>query len=108
MPTDLTRLALAGAPLLLGISIGVLAVFLAMREWLARSALPAGRNPLSTLKTICLQYSVASIVCTAVAGRLLGHYLPGHTALHTIQGAMLGLPLGMGAGLRWLLWRGAR
>jgi len=105
---QIDRLFLHVAPLLLGLVIGFLAVWWGLRQWLAQSALPTGRDFAGSRVRLARQYIAASIVGTAAAGFWRGRHLPGHTGVETIRGAMWGLPIGMGAALRWVTRRGVR
>src|SRR5579872_5721602 len=98
MLASLSVLFQHAAQLLLGGSIGFVTVVVALRQWLALSGTPHGRNYPATLRRLAVQYSLASIVITAVAGYWLSRHLPGHTAFETVRAAMWGLPLGLSAG----------
>lgn len=108
MTAHIDRLLLHVAPLLLGLVIGFLAVWWAVRQWLAQSALPTGRDFTGNLLRLALQYFAVSILLTAAGGFWLGRHLPGHPGVETIRGAMWGLPIGMWAALRWVTRRGVR
>jgi hypothetical protein len=108
MAEMLTDLTMKGAPFALGLSIGFCVAVFGLWRWFSEGCTEAGRDIFSAFRRMGFRYVAVGLLLTAAAGHWLSTYLPGHSAIHTIQGALWGLPFGLAVGVRWVFLRGLR
>jgi hypothetical protein len=89
-----------------GFSIGMLAVVLAARRWVAVSSSHAGRNIFHSLQRIGAATLLGGLLATCLAAHLLEGYLHGRAVHSALSGCLWGYVLGLGAGVRWWFRRG--
>jgi hypothetical protein len=104
---DLTNLATAAAPYVLGLAIGFGTAVYGLRRWLTVSALRPSANLVSTLRRVGFQYLAVGIVLTVAGSNWMARQL-GVPVLEVTQHCLWGLPFGLFTGTRWVLRRGER
>lgn len=96
------------APLAGGFVIGMLAIVLAARRWLAVSSASGGRNILQSLQRVGVQAILIGLALAWALSQQLPAHLHGVTPATALSGCFWGFAFGMGVGVLWLLRRGLR
>ena len=108
MADTLARMIMNGAPFALGLCIGFCVAVFGLWRWFSEGCTEGGRDLVAVFRRMGVRYLMVGLLLTAAGGNWLSAYLPGHSALATIQGALWGLPFGLAAGIRWVFLRGLR
>jgi hypothetical protein len=106
VPPEVSGLLHPVLPLLFGAGIGLGATLIGIRRWFrTQSATPSG-DILTLARRLGLRV-VAGAVAVTLAGALwLARQLGGGDPWQVAQSALIGVPLGLAAGLHWTLRRG--
>jgi hypothetical protein len=97
-----------GYSLMCGFSIGMLAVVLAARRWVAVSSSDTGRNIFNSLQRIGTSTLIGGLLVTWLASHVLESYAHGRLVHSALGGCLWGYALGLAVGVRWWFRRGLR